>query len=86
MLSEDEIDGSLDVALSVNLVSGLGKECILVTIKTNAVVSLLGVVGGECNRLRSRSVGVLNVDVIELRVGGQVDNSPSSFIISGAAC
>lgn len=68
MLAEDEINCAFNVALSIDLVSSLSKECILVTIESNAVVSLLGVVSRECNGLRSLAVGVLDVDVVEFRI------------------
>jgi hypothetical protein len=67
------------------LVSDLGKEGILVTIKSHTVVALLSTVGCQRNCLRSFSVGVLDVYIVELRVGCRILNSPSSLVVGCTA-
>src|SRR6266536_592586 len=68
VLSKDKIRSTFDVAPGVDLCPSLGKERILVTVETDAVVALLGIVGSQCNSLRATSVGVLDIDVVEFGV------------------
>ena len=84
MLAKDEINCSFNVAFPVNLVSGFSKKGVLVSVKTNTVVPLLGVVSSQGNSLRTLSVGVLDVDVIELSVLSKVNNGASGLIRSGS--
>lgn len=69
VLSKDPVNGTLNVALGVNLVTDLSQESVLVSVETNTVVSLLVVVGSQSNGLGTLSVGVLDVDVVESSVG-----------------
>ena len=65
-LTEDEINGSDDQALGVELVTGLGENGVLVTPELGGVVTHVGGVGGESKVL---SIGV---DVTECVLDDQV--------------
>jgi len=84
VLAEDEVYGASDVAGGVYLVSGLGKERVLGAVQADAIVALLGVVGGERDGLRADAVGVLYVDVVEFGVGRVVLDGTSGLVIGGA--
>jgi hypothetical protein len=64
VLPKDEINCTQDVAVSVKLVAGLGQESILVSVKANTIVSLLGVISRKSNGLGATSIGVLDVDIV----------------------
>lgn len=85
MLTEDEVDCSFDVALSVDLVASLSKKSVLVSVKTDTIVSLFSVVRGQSDGLRTLSIGVLDVDVVELGVCGLVDHGARGFVIGSTA-
>lgn len=51
MLTKDEVGGSLDVGLGVDLVSGLGEDCVLISEELACVVSLRITIGTECECL-----------------------------------
>lgn len=84
MLTKDEVNGSFDIALSVELVTDLSQEGVLIPIKTNTIVSLLGAVSSQSNGLRSLAVSVLDVDVVEGCVCGFVDDCSSGFIVGSS--
>ena len=84
MLSKDEVDSSFDVTVSVDLVACLSKKGVLVPIKTNAIVALLSVISSESNGLRALSVRVFDVDVVELSILSEIDDSTSVFIIGSS--
>lgn len=81
MLAENEVNSTFDIAISINLITSLGEKGVLVSIQTNAIVALLGVVCGQSDSLRSFSVSVLNVDVVELVFSARLITVPvaSSF-------
>jgi hypothetical protein len=81
VLAEDEIHCALDVALPVDLVPRFGEEGVLVSVQADAVVTLLGVVGREGDRLGAGAVSVFDVDIVEFSVGCEVDDGACSFII-----
>jgi hypothetical protein len=85
VLAKDEVDGSLDVGLGVELVTGLSEKSVLVSVETDAVVTLLGTVGAQGQSLGAFAVGVLDVDVVEGRVVSIVADSASVIIITGTA-
>ena len=85
MLSKDEVDRALNIALAVNLVSGLTQECILIAVESYAVIALLSVVCRQSNGLRTLSINVLDVDVVELGVCRCIDHCSSFFVIRDAA-
>lgn len=85
MLAVNEVDSSFDVAFTVKLVSRLSQKGILVSIETDAVVSLLSTVSRQSSSLRAFAVSVLDVDVVESRVCSVINNSASSFITRGTA-
>lgn len=85
VLAEDKVNGSFDVALSVNLVSGLGKKSVLVSVQTDAIVSLFGIVRSQCDGLGSLSVCVFDVDVVELGVCSLVDHGAGGFVTRSTA-
>lgn len=67
VLAEDEIGGTLDVGLSVELGAILSEDGVLVAVEAAGVVALLAVVGGEGEGLGALTVGVLDVDVVCMR-------------------
>lgn len=83
MLAEDEVNGSFDVAFCVDLVSGLSKKSVLVSVQADAVVSLLSIVGCESDGLGSFAVGVLDVDVVEFGVCCAVLDGSGCFVVGG---
>jgi hypothetical protein len=72
VLSEDEVGGTLDEALAEEVLALVGEECVLVSVETDTVVALRGAVAAQGDCLGSLAVGVLDVDVVELGVGGVV--------------
>jgi hypothetical protein len=64
VLAEDEIGGTLDVRLCVELDAVLGEDGVLEAVEAARVVALLAVVGGEGEGLGAFAVGVLYVDVV----------------------
>jgi hypothetical protein len=79
-LAEDEINCALDIALSVNLVTSLSEEGVLVSVETDAIIALLGIVSGECDSLGSFAIGVLNVDIVKFGISGEVIDSSASLV------
>ena len=72
VLSEDEVGGSLDEALAEEVLALVGQEGVLVSVETDTVVALRGAVAAQGDCLGALAVGVLDVDVVELGVGGVV--------------
>lgn len=72
VLSEDEVGGALDEALPEEVLALVGQEGILVSVETDAVVTLGCAVAAQGDGLGALAVGVLDVDVVELGVGGVV--------------
>jgi len=70
-LAEDEVGGTLDVGLGVELDAGLSEDGVLVAVEATAVVALLGGVGGESEGLGAGTVRVLHVDVVYVTCGCQ---------------
>jgi hypothetical protein len=83
VLPKDEINCTQDVAVSVKLVAGLGQQSILVSVKANTIVSLLGVISRKSNGLRATSIGVLDIDIVEFGIGCKINHCASFFIIRG---
>lgn len=54
-------------------------------LQANAIVSLVGVVGSQGNGLRTLSVGVLDVNVVDSDVLSLDDHGTSGLIIAGTA-
>lgn len=63
-LTEDEVNGTLDVRLRVQLCTSLGEYCVLVSEECATVVALLSCVGGESQSLGALAVGVFHIYVI----------------------
>lgn len=72
VLSEDEVGGALDEALSEEVLALVGQEGVLVSVQGDAVVALRGAVAAQGDGLGTLAVGVLDVDVVELGVVGVV--------------
>lgn len=72
VLSEDEVGGALDEALAEEVLALVGEEGVLVSVEGDAVVALRCAVAAQGDGLGALAVGVLDVDVVELRVGGVV--------------
>lgn len=81
MLTKDEINSSFYVAFCVDLVADLSKEGILVSVKTDTIVTLLCVVSSKSNGLGPLSVRIPDVYVVELGVLGEIDDRPSVLVI-----
>lgn len=71
VLAEDEIGGTLDVGLCVELSAVLGEDSVLEPVEAAGVVALLARVGGEGEGLGAFAVGVLHVDVVCVTQNGQ---------------
>jgi hypothetical protein len=84
VLAKNEVDRSFNIALSVNLISNLGEESILVPVEAHPIVALLSIVGGQSNGLRSFAVSVFDIDIVKRSVLSKVDDGTSGFVISGA--
>lgn len=67
VLAEDEIGGTLDVRLCVELGAVLREDGVLVAVEAAGVVALCARVGGEGEGLGAFAVGVLDVDVVCVR-------------------
>lgn len=67
VLAEDEIGGTLDVRLRVELSAVLREDGVLVAVEAAGVVALCARVGGEGEGLGAFAVGVLDVDVVCVR-------------------
>lgn len=52
VLAEDEIDSAFYVTFGVDLIAGLAEECVLIAVKSYAVVSLFITVGAQGEGLR----------------------------------
>lgn len=72
MLAEDEVSGTLDEALAEEVLALVGEEGVLVAVESDAVVALLCAVAAQGDGLGALAVGVLDVEVVELGVGGVV--------------
>jgi len=81
VLTEYEINSTFYVALGIDLVTNLSKESILIAIKTYTVVALLCAICRECNCLRSFTVGILDVYVVEFGVGSRILYRSSSLVV-----
>jgi hypothetical protein len=84
VLAKDEVNSTLNVALAVDLSTGLSEKSVLVTVHANTVVALLRSVGANCESLGTLAVGVLEVDVVDLGSSSPVTES-GGFIIVGSA-
>lgn len=84
MLTKDEIHRSFNVAFPVHLISCLCEECVLVSVKSNTIVSLLVTPGGECDGLRTFPIGVLDVDVVETGAHCPVLHCSAGFVVRSA--
>jgi len=85
VLAEDEIDRTLNVTSSINLVSNLSEKSVLVSVKTNTVVTLLVAVSRQSNCLRAFAIGVLDVDVVKFGLGCIVLNRSCGLVIGSTA-
>ncbi len=70
-----------NVALGVDLVPDLSKKSILVTVKTDTVVTLLRSIGRQSNGLGTFAIAVLDVDIVERGIRSLVDHSAGTFVI-----
>jgi hypothetical protein len=82
VLAKNEVHGPLYVTTSIDLVSDLSKKGILVSVKSDTVVTLGVTISRQGNGLGTLAVGVLDIDVVECSVCCIVLDGSSGLIIS----
>lgn len=81
-LAEDEVGGTLDQAVGVDLVASLAEESVLEASELAAVVSTV-CVGAESNGLATLAVAIVDVDVVQLEVVG-LDTQRARLVVAQA--
>jgi hypothetical protein len=82
ILAKDEVGGTLDQTVGVDLVASLGQEGVLETSELDTVVSAGGV-GAQGDGLAAGSVAIVDIDIVQLEVRG-LDTKSGSLIVAQA--
>lgn len=69
LLTKDEVSGTLNQALGVQLVTLVAEKSVLVSSEGTSVVSAVSV-GAQGDSLAALAVRVGNIDIVQLEVGG----------------
>lgn len=81
MLAVDKIGSALNIAFSVQLIASLSEDRVLVAVESNTIITLLCVVGANGASLRTGTVGILQVDIIDLGVRSTVLKGAGCFVV-----